>query len=257
MAEPQALAQRKQTRKKKKKSRSYKGKALLWIFLFMVADEITPGLPLAEAFILALLIFLPRWLLEMVHRVYEYMPDRQSWHTVGDICKRDVVTVAPDARALEVAQLMRDEHLRSLIVVETRPYVPEAGEGEETAAKAAGKKGKALAKTAGESIQVPVGIVTDRDLALRVEGQGLLWEDTLAEEIMTPDPVVARADQDVHAVVEKMREIGARQLPIVDERGHLIGTLSLDDTIAMLSHSLEDVVELLQREIQREAEVSR
>ena len=255
MAERQARVKRKKP--KKKKQRSYKAKAVLWIFLFMVADEITPGLPLAEAFLLALLIFLPRWLLEMVHRVYEYMPDRQSWHTVGDICKRDVVTVAPDARALEVAQLMRDEHLRSLIVVEERPYMPEAGEEDAAQAKGRKKKGKALAKPGGGRIRVPVGIVPDRDLALRVEGQGLLWEDTLVEEIMTPEPVVAQASQDVHSVVEKMRGIGARQLPIVDDRGHLLGTLTLDDIIAMLSHSLDDMVELLQREIQREVEVSR
>lgn len=249
MAEQQTLAKRKKLRKPKKQ-RSYKGKALLWVFLFMIADEITPGLPLAEAFILALLVFLPRWLLEMVHRVYEYMPDRQSWHTVGDICKREVTTVGPEDRVLDVAQLIRDEHLHSLIVVDTRPYA--AGDGD--AATPRGKD-KAMVKTGAGLIQVPVGIVTDRDLALRVEGEGLRWEDTPVSEVMTPNPVVAEASQDVHSVVEKMREIGARQLPIVDERGHLIGMLSLDDTIAMLSHSLDDMVELLQREIQREVEV--
>ncbi len=244
MAERQALAKRKKSRKPKKQ-RSYKGKALLWIFLFMVADEITPGLPLAEAIILALLVFLPRWMLEVVHRVYEYMPDRQSWHTVGDICKREVATVEPDVPVREVARLMRDEHLRSLIVVEPRPYV----------ASDTGESAKGKDKAVGGTIQVPVGILTDRDLVLRVEAEGLPWEDTPVKEVMTPDPIVAQASQDVHSVVEKMRGIGARQLPIVDERGHLIGTLTLDDTIAMLSHSLDDMVELLQREIQREAEV--
>ncbi len=248
MAERQALARRKKS-KKPKKQRSYRGKALLWIFLFMIADEITPGLPLAEAIILALLVFLPRWMLEVVHRVYEYMPDRQSWHTVGDICKREVATVDPDVPVLAVAQLMRDEHLRSLIVVETRPATADA---EETDTEG---KGKAATDQARETIRVPIGILTDRDLALRVEAEGLSWEDTLVRDVMTPDPVVAEDSQDVHSVVERMREIGARQLPIVDGRGHLIGALSLDDTIAMLSHSLDDMVELLQREIQREAEV--
>ncbi len=249
MAERQALAKRKKSTKPKKQ-RSYRGKALLWIFVFMIADEITPGLPLAEAIILALLVFLPRWMLEVVHRVYEYMPDRQSWHTVGDICKREVVTVTPDEGAMAVAQLMRDEHLRSLIVVESRPYA-----GDDAAKE--GDKGKKGEEAAGGTIRVPVGILTDRDLALRVEAEGLPWEDTPVREVMTPDPVVAEASQDVHSVVERMREIGARQLPIVDERGHLIGTLSLDDTIAMLSHSLDDMVELLQREIQREVEVGK
>ena len=252
MADQKALAQRKKG-KKRKKPRSYKGRALLWIFIFMVVDEITPGIPLAEALLLAILMFLPRWFLEMVHRVYEYMPHRQSWHTVGDICKRQVMTVAPDVPVIDVAQKMRDEHIRSLIVVESRPMEPSSES--ESQKNQSRKSKKAVTKADRQWIQVPIGIVTDRDLALRVEAQGRSWEDTLVSEVMTRNPVTAVETGDVHAVVEKMREIGTRQLPIVDQRGNLIGTLSLDDTVTMLSNSLDDMVELLQREIQREAEV--
>ncbi len=257
MAE-KALVKKKKPIKKPKKERSYKKKALIWIFVFMIVDEVTPGVPLAEVIILALLIFLPRWMLTIVHRVYEYVPHRQSWHSVGDICHHEVVTVTPDTPVIEVARMMRDEHTHSLIIVERKKYSPSP---EETAAgqekkKSAKKKKTKEDKAVPNIIQVPLGIITDRDIALRVEAEDLPWESTPVAKVMTSNVAVAEAGEQVHAAVEKMRGLGARQLPVVDERGALIGTISLDDTIGMLSDSLNDMVELLQREIQKEARVS-
>ncbi len=258
MAE-KAVAKKQKSIKKPKKERSYKKKALIWIFVFMIVDEITPGVPLAEVFILALLIFLPRWLLTMVHRVYEYVPHRQSWHSVGDICHRQVVTVTPDTPVIEVARRMRDEHVRSLIVVERKKYLPPPGEtaGGKGKKQSPKQKSSKAAKAVTEIIQVPRGIITDRDVALRVEAEDLPWESTPVAKVMTADLEVAEAGENVHTAVEKMRRLGARQLPVVDERGGLLGTISLDDTIAMLSDSLDDMVELLQREIQKESQVIR
>ncbi len=258
MAE-KALVKKKQSVKKPKKERSYKKKALIWIFVFMIVDEISPGVPLAEVFIVALLLFLPRWLLTMVHRVYEYVPHRQSWHSVGDICHRQVVTVTPDTPVIEVARQMRDEHVRSLIVIERKKYVPSPEEiaAEKRAKKASKKKNTKGGKSGAEIIQVPLGIITDRDIALRIEAEDLPWESTPVAKVMTSDLEVVEAREEVHAAVEKMRRLGARQLPVVDERGGLLGTISLDDTIAMLSDSLDDMVELLQREIQKESQVIR
>ncbi|GAB6067589.1 hypothetical protein JCM13664_09070 [Methylothermus subterraneus] len=217
--------------KKPKKARSYRRTALFWILVLLIADELTPGIPFAEVLLLAILILLPRWFLTMVHRVYEYVPHRQSWHSVGDICRPHAVTVLPTTPVAEVAQRMRDAHVRSVVVVEQR-----AG------------------PTPEETLWVPVGILTDRDLALRVAAEGRPWHATTAAEVMTSGLVVAVESEDVHTAVEKMRAAGVRQLPVVDRRGALIGSLSLDDTIAMLSDSLDDMVELLQREIQKEAE---
>jgi CBS domain-containing protein len=235
---------------RRKQKRSYRRAALLWILVLLVTDELTPGIPFAEGLILAILLLLPRWFLTAVHRVYEYVPHRQSWHSVGDICQPQLVTVAPDTPVVEVARLMRDEHLRSVIVAEKRAYLPSAEEGRPLVASGPDKHGR---EKPAEAILVPVGILTDRDLALRVEAEGRSWQTTTAAEIMTTKLVVAVASEDVHSAVEKMRAAGVRQLPVVDQRGGLIGSLSLDDTISMLSDSLDDMVELLQREVQEEA----
>ncbi len=233
-----------------KKKRSYRRTALLWIFVLLVADEVTPGIPLAEVLILAILLLLPRWFLTAVHRIYEYVPHRQSWHAVGDICQPQLATVAPDTPVVEVARLMRDRQLRSVIVAERRPYLP-AAEGSRSLV--ASESDRREGEKPAETILIPVGILTDRDLALRVEAAGRSWQTTTAAEIMTRGLVVAVASEDVHSAVEKMREAGVRQLPVVDQRGGLIGSLSLDDTISMLSDSLDDMAELLQRELEAEA----
>ncbi len=255
----QDIAKKKRAGKPKKK-RSYRGRAVLWIFVFMIIDEVTPGIPLAEVFILAILIILPRWLLNMVHRVYEYVPHKQSWRSVGDICHRNVLTVSPRASVLEAARLMGEEQVRSLVVVEKRDALP-ISESEVEDKPQGGKKQnrkKAKEKAAQPAhVLYPVGIVTDRDIALRVEAEGLPWEETTVSEAMTANIEVMPSQMEVHAAVEKMGELGIRQMPVVDDRGNLMGILSLDDIIAMLSDSLDDMVELLRREAQLEAEITR
>ncbi len=255
----QDIAKKKRSGKLKKK-RSYRGRAVLWIFVFMIIDEVTPGIPLAEVFILAILIILPRWLLNMVHRVYEYVPHKQSWRSVGDICQRNVLTIPPRASVVEAAQLMGDEQVRSLIVVEKREALPllegEAEDKQRSDTKQNRKKAKEKA-TQPAHVFFPVGIITDRDIALRVEAEGLPWEETTVAEVMTANINVVPAQVEVHAAVEKMGELGIRQMPVVDEHGNLVGILSLDDIIAMLSDSLDDMVELLRREAQMEAEITR
>lgn len=246
--------------KKAKKERSYKGKALIWIFVLMIVDEVTPGVPLAEAFLIALLIFPPRWLLDMVHKIYDYVPHRQAWRTVGDICQRQVVTASPDTPVIDIARMMRDEHVRSLVVVEKRKALPAdpqqamATEGEAKVDKRKKKKKRGAADDSS-TLLIPVGILTDRDMALKVEAQELPWQTTTVGEVMTTRLEMVEDSESVHSAVEKMTRCGVRQLPVVDKRGALLGTLSLDDTIAMLSDSLDDMVELLQREIQRESKI--
>ncbi len=252
------LAKKKRAGKPRKK-RSYRSRAILWIFIFMILDEVTPGIPLAEVFIVAILIVLPRWLLNMVHGVYEYVPHKQSWRSVGDICHRNVLTISPQASVTEAAGVMGDEQVRSLIVVERREALSPPGDQGDARLEPASKKQrgkKSREKPAKpDYVLYPVGIITDRDIALRVEAEGLPWEETTVAEAMTAGIEVVQGEVEVHFAVERMGELGIRQMPVVDSQGNLMGILSLDDIIAMLSDSLDDMVELLRREAQKEAEV--
>jgi CBS domain-containing protein len=80
-----------------------------------------------------------------------------------------------------------------------------------------------------------VGIVTDRDLALRVVATGRDPRLTTVEEIATPDPHVAWPSESLDEAYERMAAWRVRRLPVVDD-GHLVGILSQADLV----HELKD-----------------
>ena len=72
------------------------------------------------------------------------------------------------------------------------------------------------------------GIVTDRDIAIRVvaKGRGL---DTPVSEIMSRDVEVVREDDDVDEVHDRMSAAQVRRLPVVNQNGELTGIVALAD----------------------------
>jgi CBS domain-containing protein len=91
-----------------------------------------------------------------------------------------------------------------------------------------------------------VGMVTDRDLAIRAVASGRDPNRTAVIEAMTPELVYALEEQSVDDAVELMREHEIRRLPIVDERRRLVGIVALADLAtrtgaALASEALEGV----------------
>ena len=253
------MAKQEQTKKKKpKKERSYKAKVIMWTVVLMVIDEITIGIPEADLVLFYVVLFRPRWFLNMTHKLYKYVPHRRSWRPVSQICRRELVTVTAEETATEAARLMRDRHARSLIVVKERQYLPGAETDRSTKKKSwwgkrARNKAVKTTESVPETVLVPVGTLTDRELVLQVSEEGGSSQGMTVAEIMTPEPGVVLENEDINSAVEKMREAGMRQLPVVDDRGALVGLLSLDDAITVLSEGLNDMSLLLQRESQKEA----
>lgn len=95
----------------------------------------------------------------------------------------------------------------------------------------------------------PIGIVTDRDLAL----QGFASEASTVGSVMTP--VVATIDEgaDVHEALETMRAHGVRRLVVTGPEGALRGILSIDDVVDGLSTDLAAAAAVLKGEIRRDA----
>jgi CBS domain-containing protein len=91
-----------------------------------------------------------------------------------------------------------------------------------------------------------IGVVTDRDLAIRAVASGRDPNRTAVVEAMTPALVYALEDQGIDDAVELMREHEIRRLPVVDERHRLVGIVALADLAtrtgaAMASEALEGV----------------
>jgi CBS domain-containing protein len=81
-----------------------------------------------------------------------------------------------------------------------------------------------------------VGIITDRDLALRVVAEGRSPRTTLAEDVMTRRLVTAGPHADVEAALSLMEEYRIRRIPIVDSAGQLVGIISESDVATRLKN---------------------
>lgn len=73
------------------------------------------------------------------------------------------------------------------------------------------------------------GIFTERDALLKVAGRAL--DGLTVAEVMTPDPVVLRADDTVAIAIHKMAVGGFRHIPLVDERGEVTGIVTAQDVM--------------------------
>lgn len=88
-----------------------------------------------------------------------------------------------------------------------------------------------------------IGMVTDRDLALRVLGEGRDPVTTTAEQVMTAGIVWCLTTQTVEDATHMMEQKKIRRLPVIDEKRRLVGMLSLGDIAhAMPRQLLGEVV---------------
>jgi len=142
---------------------------------------------------------------------------------VGDACNREVVVVERNASVRDAARLMRDFHVGDLIVVES-----------------------------GEGRRRPVGILTDRDIVVGVLARDVDTESVAVQDVMSGELVTATEDESLLDAVKRMRAAGVRRTPVVDQDGTLIGILTVDDLLDLLSETLSDLTRLVSREISRE-----
>ena len=108
----------------------------------------------------------------------------------------------------------------------------------------------ALLVTAGASNTTePVGIVTDRDLAL----QGFTAEANTVGDAMTPIVAMIREDAEVHEALETMRAHGVRRLVVTTARGRVSGMLSIDDIVDGLAIEIVAAAAVLKGEIRHDS----
>jgi CBS domain-containing protein len=89
----------------------------------------------------------------------------------------------------------------------------------------------------------PVGILTDRDLALRVIAEGRDPEATLVSDVVTYEAATLPREAGIDTAVRVMSERGVRRLPIVTDTGNVTGIVTADDLIVLLTKALGDLGE--------------
>jgi CBS domain-containing protein len=135
---------------------------------------------------------------------------------IGKLVRRATESVPPATSCAEAARRMRGADVGSVIVAE------------------AGR---------------PLGIVTDRDLVLRVLATGGDPDKLTVGDVMSRKPVFVSATRDVAYVLELMRDLAVRRIPVVDENHQLVGVVALDDIILSLSNEFAAVAETIRKEM--------
>jgi CBS domain-containing protein len=120
---------------------------------------------------------------------------------IRKITKKKVITVSPNDKVIKAARLMDKKNVGSVVVV---------------------KDGK------------PVGILTDRDIAIRVVAKQADIDSTLVKDVMTARIVTGREGQRAAELAKVMHENGIRRVPIVDKKGKLTGIITLDDLLYLI-----------------------
>jgi CBS domain-containing protein len=114
---------------------------------------------------------------------------------VSDLMTRNVDTVGPDQTAREAASFMLSADAGSIPVVEDQRLI---------------------------------GMITDRDIAVRGVAQGH-GPETLVRDLMSDDLICAREDDDIESAAARMSEAQVRRLPVIDDEERLCGIVSLGD----------------------------
>ncbi|HYO84258.1 MAG TPA: CBS domain-containing protein [Bryobacteraceae bacterium] len=78
-----------------------------------------------------------------------------------------------------------------------------------------------------------MGIVTDRDLAIKVLAEGRDAHSCRVDEVMSSNPVTCNEDEDVRHAIRKMSEHQIRRIPVVDEQNRLRGIIAQADVARM------------------------
>jgi len=84
------------------------------------------------------------------------------------------------------------------------------------------------------------GMLTDRDLALRVVGRTCDASTLSAADVMTSDLVTVTADDPLETIVSRMKARGVRRVPVLDD-GRPVSMVALDDILQVLAGELHDL----------------
>lgn len=135
---------------------------------------------------------------------------------LSDLFTKKVVTAEPDETLAGVARLMQEHNVGAVVVVQDRR---------------------------------PVGIVTDRDLALALGAQGVSPQASV-QKAMTHHVIAIPDDAGIFTATKYMQDCEVRRLPIVDREDHLVGMVTLDDLLRCLGRELYNLAEGIKHEME-------
>jgi CBS domain-containing protein len=123
-------------------------------------------------------------------------------------CRKPVVKILPERNVAEACRVMEENNIGCLIV---------------------------------EDNQKLCGIITDRDIALKVAGALRDPQKTSVKEIMTADPIRISVEKDLRHLTSLMHAFHVRRVPIVNGHDTIVGIITLDDIIALIANEMSEI----------------
>ena len=142
-----------------------------------------------------------------------------------DLMEKDVVSIHPDASLFDAAQLMREHHIGDVVVVEQM-------EGKDR----------------------PVGMVMVGDLVVETLGQIVNPDAVRVNDIMSKSVVCAKSTDGIYDLIRIMKDNGVGRLPVVDDKGFLIGIVTAKKVLDLLVQELGELASFSQNQHARESD---
>jgi CBS domain-containing protein len=125
----------------------------------------------------------------------------------SEVMTKNPICCLPESMVAEAAKLMKSENIGSIPVIEN------------------------------EQSHKLVGIVTDRDLALKIVAEGLDAKSTKVAMVMTHKVVTCQADDDLQKALDAMAEHQVRRIPVVDKEQKILGIIAQADVATRADQS--------------------
>ena len=166
-------------------------------------------------------------------RDYYREPERSRLRC-RDIMTRDLAVATRDTTLAEVAQMMKQEDTGVIPVVE---YDATSGNGRSEVERKYEGRNYARGRL--------IGLITDRDIAIRAVAENKDCASTRAEDIMSVDISTAHPNDRIVDVIRKMGNKQVRRIPVVNENGYLTGMISMAD-VAVETHDDRELADALE-----------
>lgn len=139
--------------------------------------------------------------------------------SIKEFYEQNVLTVAKDTSIVDVAKLMKSHNIGNVVVVD--------------------KKGSGAS---------PVGIITDRDITIKIVADEVDLKQITVDEAMTEDLLILKDSQGLYEAIDMMCAKGVRRAPVVDAKKNIIGIATIDDLIVLIAEEFGSIAKLIRKQ---------
>ncbi len=139
--------------------------------------------------------------------------------SIHKICTAKVITAVKSMPIQEAAMLMKKNNIGDIVVIESKTN------------------------------NKPIGILTDRDIAMKIVADGVDAKTICVGDVMSSDLLVLKKHQGINEAIEMICAKGVRRAPIVDDNDKICGIAAVDDLLILVSDELSSLAKLVRKQI--------